>query len=122
MKFRMVQKLNEEQHRFIFTVRQRFNSDPNVDCFYKLVSPSGMGSDEIKMMTVLKPGWESDTLKADTHAMSGMSLRLRFNGDLYPNVCLVRSSADLSAKDLEHYIVMKYKDGELDKFLLESRI
>ena len=120
----MVRKSNmeKEQHRFIFTVRQRFNSNPNVDCFYKLVSPSGMSGDEVKMMTVLKPGWESETLKADTHAMSGMTLRLRFNGDLYQKVLLVRSSVDLSADDLENYIVMKYKDGELDDFLKESTI
>ena len=114
--------MESNKHRYLFTVRQRFNSDPVIDCFHKLVSPSGMNADEFKMMGMLKPGWEAESLKTDSSALSGMSLRLRFNGDLYQKVLLVRSESEMSAEDLEAYVVMKFKDGDLDKFLKESTI
>ncbi len=114
--------MEQETHRYLFTVRQRFNSDPVVDSFYKLVSPSGMTSDEMKVMTTLKPGWEVKSLSADTTAMQGMSLRLRFNSDMFQKILLVRSESELDAETLTHYVSMKFRDGTLDEFLEESAV
>ena len=109
-------------HRYIFLVRQRFGTVPAVDCFYKLVSPSGLSGNEMKVMSTLKPGWEAESLKADTTAMKGMNLRLRFNTDMYQKICLVRSKSEISAEELDAVIALKHNEGELIPFLEESAI
>jgi len=114
--------MNKETHRYIFLVRQQFGKDPALDSFYKLVSPSGMTGDEIKMMTILKEDWEKESLKADTSAFSGMDLRLRFNSDMFQKVCMVKSTVDLSYDDIDMYIKSKHITGELMEFLEESAI
>ena len=114
--------MNKELHRYLFTVRQRFDQDPVVDCFYKLVSPSGLSTDEMRMMTTLKPGWEAESLKADTSALSGMQMRLRFNSDMYQKVCLIRTESEFTADDLSNYLLMKFKDKELTAFLDDAAI
>jgi len=114
--------MKAELHRYLFLVRQRFNTEPCVDSFYKLVSPGGMSSDEIKMMTVLKPNWEKESLDADTEVFKGMGLRLRFNADMFQKICLVKSEFEISDEELDMYIKMKYRDGELTEFLNESKI
>ena len=93
-----------------------------MDCFYKLVSPSGMSGDEMKMMTVLNPGWESQTIKEDTSALQGMTLRLRFNSDMFQKVCLVRTECELDIDELGMIINSKYKTKELEQFLNEASV
>jgi len=120
----MVKKLNDtiekgfkedidELYRYLFIVRLRFGEDPIVDSFYKLVSPSGLTGDQMKIMTILKPDWEKESLKSDASTLRSMDLRLRFNQDMYQRVLMVRSEVELTAEDLEMYLIMKHKDGKL---------
>ena len=76
----------------------------------------------MKVMSTLKPGWEMDSLKADTQALHGMSLRLRFNSDMFQKVCLVRSESEITAEELGMYIDMKYREQILTEFLEESSL
>jgi len=114
----------KELNRYLFTVRQPFNESPHVDCFYKVASPSGMTSEQFKVMSTLKPGWESESLKADTNAMHGMEMRSRFNSDMYSKICLVRTDIgiDLTAEMLDDIIESKFKQNILGKFLDESAV
>ena len=114
--------MSKELHRYLFTVRQQFNSEPNIDSFYKLTSPSGMTGAQIKTMTVLKPGWEQDSLSSDSSAFKGMSLRLRFNSDMFQRVCLVKSISEITSDELDSHIQLKYKEQKLAEFLDESAV
>jgi hypothetical protein len=114
--------MKDEQFRYLFTVRQSFNKDPKIDGFYQITSPSGMSGEEMQMMTVLSPNWKKGQISADTLALKCMTLRLRFNSDMFQKVCMVRATAEIALEDLESYIAMKYNDGDLDKFLNESAI
>jgi len=110
-----------EEYRYLFTVRHSFDSDPNIDCFYEVKVPDVSGTDA-KVMMGLKSDWMAEELKDDTSALSGMSMRLRVNTDLFQGVCLVRSPCTLDADELENVIIMKYKEGKLTKFLKEASI
>ena len=129
----MVKKLNDiteedfeedidELHRYLFIVRLRYGEDPKVDSFYKLVSPSGLTGDQMKVMTTLKPDWEKESLKSDSTTLRSMDLRLRFNQDMYQHVLMVRSQVEMTAEDLEMYLIMKHKDGELIETLKSMEI
>ena len=111
-----------DQFRYLFSVRQRFNEVPEVDSFYEIMVPAGITADHAKVMTKLKKDWCKEEISKDTQALHGMQLRLRFNSDMYPNVCLVRTHSAITADDLEHIIQSKYERGEMMDFLEESAI
>ena len=51
-----------------------------------------------------------------------MTLRLRFNQDMYQRVCLVRTESPLRLDDLDALIQAKHREGELKEFLDEAGI
>jgi hypothetical protein len=111
-----------EQHRYLYTVRQRFNEKPRVDTFYELQVPSGLTGEQAKIMTKLDESWCKDEISSDVQALNHMGLRLRFNSDAYPKVCMVRTHAEITAEELESILVCKFNEGELAAFLDESAV
>jgi len=111
-----------DEHRYLFTVRQRFNEVPAVDSFYELTVPSGITSEQAQIMKKLKEDFIRKEISSDTTALQGMQMRLRFNSDMYPNVCLVRTVSPITADDLDRIIEMRHSDGELMPFLKESEV
>ena len=111
-----------EEHRYLFIVRQQFGEEPIIDSFYKLSMPAGITGDQAQVMTKLNDSWCKKEIAEDTQSLNGMQLRLRFNMDMYQKVCLVRSTTEIAAEDLEHIIQSKHERGTLMSFLDESAI
>ena len=111
-----------DEHRYLFTVRQQFGQPPAVDAFYELRMPAGITGDQAKVMTKLNKGWCKAEISEDTQSLSGMQLRLRFNSDMYPKVCLVRTYSEITHDDLNSIVQMKNTEGKLMEFLDESAI
>jgi hypothetical protein len=118
----MCEDNDELTHRYLFTVRQSFGRDPAADTFYELRVPSGITSDQAKMMAVLHPGCWREEIGSDTLALHGMQMRIRFNTDMFPKVCLVRSTVPISADDFDLIIKCKQADGTLINFLNEAAL
>jgi len=112
----------EDEHRYLFTVRQQFGETPAVDAFYELTVPPGITGDQAQVMTKLNEEWCKKEMKDDTSALSGMKIRLRFNSDMYQHVCLVRTQCEITAEDLDNIIQMKNVEGKLMEFLDESAV
>lgn len=113
---------DNEEHRYLFTVRQRFDESPIVDAFYELTVPPGVTTAHAEVMVKLNENWCAVEMKADTAALNGMQLRLRFNSDMYNNVCMVRTQSEITAETLNDIIAMKSADGALMEFLNDSAI
>ena len=113
-----------EEHRYLFTVRQRFGEVPVVDTFYEITVPSGISGEQAKVMNTLSDGnFYKDEIKEDSSVMRGMTMRLRFNSDMYPHICLIRSdNYELTAEMLDDVVANKHETGTLMKFLKESEI
>jgi len=111
-----------DEHRYLFTVRQRFGESPAVDSFYELTVPSGLTGDQAKIMKKLDESWCKKEISNDNSALQGMSMRLRFNSDMYPKVCLVRTTCEITSDELSIIIEGKHNDNELLAFLDESAI
>jgi len=109
------------EHRYLFLVRQEFGQEATLDSFYKLVTPSGMTNDQMRMWSTLDPDWNKDNIKADTDVYRNLDFRLRANNDMYNGVCLVRSAVDISADEFELILQYKEKD-ELLEFLDSSKV
>ena len=114
--------MSENEHRYLFTVRQQFGETPAVDSFYELQVPAGITGDQAKIMTKLNEKWCRDEIVEDTKALQGMSLRLRFNSDMYPKVCLVRTQCEITSENLDCIIQSKHDRGSLMEFLDESAV
>ena len=112
----------DDQHRYLFTVRQQFGEVPAVDTFYKLTVPQGITTEHAKVMTKLNDTWCKKEIASDTQALNGMQLRLRFNADMFPKVCLVRVPGEISLEVLESILQEKHERGTLMDFLDESAI
>lgn len=113
----------EDFHRYLFTVRQRFGVEPELDSFYELQVPSGTTSAHAKIMGRLTDyEWQKDAIKSDTSALKGMEMRLRFNSDMYQRVCLVTTVCEIDRETLETIIQAKHKEGILVKFLDENAV
>jgi hypothetical protein len=110
------------EHRYLFTVRQTFGEEPHVDCFYKLRAPAGLTEEQAQIMKKLHKTWMQDEINEDTSSLSGMELRLRFNQDMYQWVCLVRTTCEITAEDLDLIIKQRQRDGKLKEFLDESAL
>ena len=110
------------EHRYLFTVRQRFGKTPVVDAFYKVQVPSGLTGDQAKLMTVLDDRFCKAEMAQDTSALNGMQTRLRFNPDMFQDVCLVRTKSEIDAETLESIIEMKHEENSLLDFLTESAV
>jgi len=110
------------EYRYLFLVRQRFGEVPTVDSFYQLQLPAGLTGDQAKVMTVLNADFCKEELTADTQTLFGMDLRLRANSDMFNSVCLVRTTSEIDADDLDIIIANKHSEGELLDFLDESAI
>lgn len=111
-----------DEHRYLFTVRQRFNEVPVVDTFYELRVPAGLTGDQAKVMKKLKEDFIKEEIAEDTSALHGMQMRLRFNSDMFQHVCLVRTASPITAEDLDRIVEMKHSTKELMAFLKESTI
>lgn len=111
-----------EEHRYLFTVRQQFGETPKVDSFYELRVPSGITGDQAAIMKKLNKTWCQKEIAEDTSSLSGMQLRLRFNSDMYPKVCLVRTVCEIDVETLDSIVQMKNFEGKLMDFLDESAI
>ncbi len=111
-----------DQRRYLFTVRQRFGEDPIIDTFYELQVPAGLTSDQAAIMTKLNSKFCKQEMSEDTQALNGMQMRLRFNADMFPKVCLVRTEISITAEELEAIVQMKNKENELISFLEKSAI
>lgn len=111
-----------EEYRYLFTVRQQFGEEPNVDSFYELKVPAGITGDQAKVMTKLHPDWCKSEISEDTQTLRGMELRLRFNSDMYQRVCLVYTSSPIDADDLDNIIKSKHREGSLKTFLDEAAL
>ncbi len=109
-------------NRYLFLIRQKFGGDPYVDSFFKVRTPDGLNSEQMKVMTKLKEDFCSDELKADSAAYQGMELRLRFNTDFYQHICLIRSEVEITAEDLDMIVTERHRIGKLTEFLDESKI
>ncbi len=115
--------MNDEcTYRYLFLVRQRWNDIPRVDSFYELKVPANLTGDQLKIMTKLDENFCKEEFPQDTQALNGMLLRLRFNSDMFQNVCLIRSPCPITADDLDIIIKTKHHDKTLDKFLDESKM
>jgi len=112
----------DEEHRYLFTVRQQFGETPKVDSFYELKVPSGITGDQAAVMRKLNEGWCKTEINEDTQSLNGMQMRLRFNSDMYPKVCLVRTTCEINAEELDGIIAMKAGENKLIDFLDESAI
>jgi hypothetical protein len=113
---------NEDEYRYLFLVRQRFGTEPFVDSFYQLTVPPGITKDQARVMGVLNPEFCKEELANDGRAMKGMELRMRFNTDIYQNICLVRTAVPITAEMLDLIILEKHRNGTLDRFLNEAKI
>jgi len=111
-----------DEHRYIFTVRQRFNEVPVCDSFYELQVPVGLTGDQAKIFKKLNENFCKEEISADTTALSGMKMRLRFNQDMFQHVCLVRTKMPITAEDMDVIIMAKHQEKELGEFLDESSI
>jgi len=109
-------------NRYVFTVRQRFGEDAQVDCFYKIQTECGLDADMIKVMQALQPEWEKEAITEDTNAITGMRMRLRFNGDMFAKVCLVKTESELTAEELNMLLTSYQHANTLMPFLEESAI
>jgi len=112
----------KDEHRYLFTVRQQFGQPPAVDSFYELQVPSGITGSQAAIMKKLNEEWCKDEISEDTRTLHSMELRLRFNADMYPKVCLVRTTCDIDREELDGIIIMKNVEGKLMDFLDESAI
>jgi len=112
---------DEATHRYIFTVRQRFGECPDIDCFHELKVPSGLTGDHAKIMKRLKDDFCKEEIGADTAALHGMELRLRFNPDMYQKVCLVRTTMEITPDELSAVIASKHRENKLKAFLDEAQ-
>lgn len=108
--------------RYMFTVRQPFGQEPCLDGFYEVQSPEGMTNSEVEMWRTIVPGWKDEEIKQDSQTYHHLGLRLRFNSDMFQNVCLVKSDIALDREMLEAVVVSKYIDGTLMDFLKKSAI
>jgi len=111
-----------DEHRYLFTVRQRFNEMPKCDSFYELQVPAGLTSEQAQIFKRLNENFCRDEISADTTALNGMSMRVRFNPDMYQRVCLVRTTAEITAEDMDVIIEEKHREDALTTFLDESAI
>jgi len=111
----------ETEHRYLFLVRLKFGRDAILDSFYKLVTPSGMTAEQMKMWSTLDPDWNRKNMKADTDVYRNLDLRQRANSDMYDGICLVRSAVDISGDDFELVLRCKEQD-ELLEFLDSSKV
>lgn len=109
-------------NRYLFTVRQQFGEEPNVDTFYKVKIPPGLSGSEADMLQTLKPGWYEKEINEDSRTIQGMELRLRYNSDMYQRVCMVTCEAEIDADMLDTIIKQKHRDGILKEFLDKSAI
>lgn len=114
--------MGNEEHRYLFTVRQGFGEKPSVDAFYELKVPAGITVDQAAIMTKLNNKWCREEINEDTSTLNSMQLRLRFNTDMYQKVCLVRTRSEITAEDLDSILEMKVHENTLMKFLDESAI
>lgn len=110
------------EYRYVFLVRQQFNKEPSMDSFYQLTVPPGLSGDQARIMVKLNPDFCRNEIRQDNEAMKGMSMRMRFNTDMFQNICMVKTTSPISATELDSYVKMKCRDGELDEFLNESKI
>ena len=112
-----------EMHRYLYTVRQRFGQAPELDTFYEVTIPDGVTGEQAKIMNTLSDGkFCTKEIETDNNAMRGISMRLRFNSDMYQSICLVKSECELDAETLEMVIAAKHIEGTLMKFLDDSAI
>lgn len=114
--------MSDDSFRYLFTVRQRFGEEPEVDTFYKVQIPEGLSGSEADMLATLKPGWCEKEITNDANAVRGMELRLRFNSDMFQSVCMVNTTFELDVDDLDMVIKQKHRDGELKEFLAKSAL
>jgi hypothetical protein len=115
-----------EEYRYLFLVRMPGNGfdhePPHVDSFYQVTVPPGISGDQAKVMTVLNPDFCKKERNADGHALKGMTLRLRFNQDMYQSVCMVRTEFPITAEDLDAVVAAKYEDRTLKEWLDSAAI
>lgn len=122
------EQINEEydeddgKHRYLFTVRQAFGQEPRLDTFYELTVPVGLTGDQALLMTKLDGRFCQKEISADTQALQGMGLRLRFNSDAYPDVCLVRTHCEITDEELESILLDKHRNGTLIEFLDDAAV
>ena len=118
----------EEEYRYIFLLRNgsgawdRNGNSPTVDSFYQLTVPPGITGDQARVMVRLNPEFCQEEIARDGHAMKGMSLRMRFNQDMYQKVLLVKTTTPITAEDLDKIIEYKYNAGTLTEFLKDASI
>jgi len=112
----------KQNNRYMFTVRQRFQKEPTVDCFYEMKTPLGFTSDKAVMMEKLGSSVMMKIVKGDASAYQGMSMRLRFNQDCFQQVCMVNSEGAMDAEMLEDVIRGMSITGDLEGWLRESAL
>lgn len=112
----------EIEYRYLFLVRQPFGKSPQVDSFYQLTVPPGLTGEQAQIMTVLNPDFCQKELSQDGNAIKGMSLRLRFNTDIYQKICLVKTTRPIDAETLDAIIVNHHREGTLMEFLKGAEI
>jgi len=114
---------NEEaQYRYLFTVRQEFCCEPEVDTFHMIRVPVGITQEQADIMLKLNEDFCKEEMAADTLALKGMRLRLRFNTNMYQSVCIVNTTIEISTEDLNTILKQKFKDKKLPAFLKESAL
>lgn len=110
------------EHRYLFTVRQAFGMEPEVDAFYEVRVPPNITSEQAKLMIKLDERWQKQEISEDTHALHGMQTRIRLNQDMFQKVCLVRTTIPITSEELNLILHQKYSEGILLEFLTESAI
>jgi len=108
-------------NRYAFTLRQQFGEEPIVDSFYKLTVPD-MDFSQLRVWNTLNPDFATKEMHKDSQTLHGMGLRLRFNSDMYPKICMVRYDGDLEADDLEMIVRQKHRENELKEWLKDAEI
>lgn len=109
--------------KYIFTVRQRFGEKPQLDTFYKIELPDVFldpefiaGGEELIPSHIIKQMRE---VKANLRVIE---LRLRFNIDMFPHVCLVSVKDMELSRDMFDAYITNMSTDELMCFLEESKL
>jgi hypothetical protein len=116
---------NEDKlFRYLFTVRQHaLESEVTLDTFFPLTFPvQFMDADIMAAQEELLGNPLKEEMKEVGAYFQTTSMRLRFNGDMYPRICMVKSEVEIDREGLEAILQLHYDRGTIKQFLKDAEV